>query len=723
MIAIGSKVITIAPVTLYSGAGLGYSVIGNVLANTVGTTIGFDQSWRDGNFWRVDFGIVIGWAHATKLQEDVAAPPPPPPPPPVPVTGLIPAFGSSMISDHYNCGPADWIDPATLPAPVPFTGWHDPANKIIAPSQNGVRPAKLRRIPLYGNATGLYSCVPMIQGGKHRQWNPEVYSGRDFASITPRVTKDPAPMGVRGQCIVDPYGVPRPHPQPTNTNNPRAPLYVTLEPSGRLVFELPEKLVSAGIIPGLKDPHDFALDETNLDHFYVANTGMGTVVEVDRRPAIAARPPGGVEDASLYVVTVVASGFQKVTSVEVMQDGSLYACDEAAGAVYEFFPQTIARVAVASGLVRPFCIRRTSRGTLLIATVHLHVYEYDPATGLLSPNKMPAQYLRTVPATQKEWTWIGVDEAGTLGPKDEFWVCDSSSTNNVAVWQFRNDGSVLFNAQVMGQQSTTTVGDNAHGVEWSHYFWTVVPHTSQALLRSTGFANSFPTYLRAPIPSDAPEEPHDHALYRRGEEVIKYGTARSMPADVRPSLTALMTPTGASLLGITPDWMVQQATLRDWLWLETYIQNGMGGTTKRPELVGRDLYGLVYCIVKSSSQYLTQGATLWNSAKAYFIGKYGVGITTNDGNWAARKMDGSETFLRASVVSGVVTVKGEDKWGNPKLIVRGVLVDVIVDEGRPGESRMQLGYPWSTPITLSPGPHAITCRSSSFNHFSYGVTV
>jgi hypothetical protein len=719
MIAIGSKVITIAPVTLYSGAGLGYSVIGNVLANTVGTTIGFDQSWRDGNFWRVDFGIVIGWAHATKLQEDVAAPPPPPPPPPVPVTGLIPAFGSSMISDHYNCGPADWIDPATLPAPVPFTGWHDPANKIIAPSQNGVRPAKLRRIPLYGNATGLYSCVPMIQGGKHRQWNPEVYSGRDFASITPRVTRDPAPMGVRGQCIVDPYGVPRPHPQPTDTNNPRAPLYVTLEPSGRLVFELPEKLVSAGIIPGLKDPHDFALDETNLDHFYVANTGHGTVVEVDRRPAIAARPPGGVEDASLYVVTKVETGLAKVTSVEVMQNGELYACDEMDGSVYRMtFP---GRVAVASGLVRPFCIRRTSRGTLLIATVHLHVYEFDPVTGALSANKMPAQYLRTVPATQKEWTWIGVDEAGVLGPKDEFYVCDSSSTNNVAVWHFRQDG-VRFNAQVMGQQSTTTVGDNAHGVEWSHYFWTVVPHTSQALLRSTGFANCFPTYLRAPIPTDAPEEPHDHALYRRGEEVIKYGTARSMPADVRPSLTALMTPTGASLLGITPDYMVQQVHLHGWAWLETFIQNGMGGTTKRPELVGRDLYGLFYLIVKSSSQYLTEGAVLWGSARIYILTKY-QSAATNDGGFAARKMDGSEMFLRASVVNGQLAVKGEDKWGNSRLIGSSVLVDVIVDEGRPSESRMTLASPWKSAITLSPGPHAITCRTTTANHFSYGVTV
>jgi hypothetical protein len=404
----------------------------------------------------------------------------------------------------------------------------------------------------------------------------------------------------------------------------------------------------------------------------------------------------------------------------VMQNGDVYACDEAAGAIYQMlFP----RATVVTGLVRPFCIRRTSRGTLLIATVHLHVYEYDPATDILSPNKMPAQYLRTVPATQKEWTWIGVDEAGTLGPKDEFYVCDSSSTNNVAVWHFRNDGSVLFNAQVMGQQSTTTVGDNAHGVEWSHYFWTVVPHTSQALLRSTGFANCFPTYLRAPIPSDAPEEPHDHALYRRGEEVIKYGTARSMPADVRPSLTALMTPTGASLLGITPDYMVQRAKINGWQWLEAYIKGGMGGTTKRPELVGRDLYGLFYLIVKSSSQYLSEGASLWQQAKNYILAFY-PSAAINDGGFAARKMDGSETFLRASVVSGFVQVKGEDKWGNKKAINPAVVIDVIVDEGRPGEQKYAMwSSPWMQPITLSPGPHAITCRTTTANHFSYGVTV
>jgi hypothetical protein len=71
----------------------------------------------------------------------------------------------------------------------------------------------------------------------------------------------------------------------------------------------------------------------------------------------------------------------------------------------------------------------------------------------------------------------------------------------------------------------------------------------------------------------------------------------------------------------------------------------------------------------------------------------------------------------------VVRVAGEDKWGNKKTINSAVVVEVIVDEGRPGESRMTLPFPWQASITLSPGPHAITCRTTTANHFSYGVTV
>jgi hypothetical protein len=738
MIAVNGKVITVAAATLYAGAGLGYTKVGTQPAGAVGTALASDASWKDGVFWKVDFGAVTGWVQASLLQEQIVAPPPPPPPPvvtppppvvtppPVPTTGLIPAFGASMISDHYNTGPADWIDLATLPPPVPFSGWFDAAQKIIAPSQNGVRPSKLRRIPLYGPSTGLYSCVPMIFNGRHRQWNPEVYSGRDFSSITPRVTKDPAPVGVRGVCIVDPYGIPRAHPQPTVPINPRAPLFVTLEPSGRLIFELPEKLVSAGIIPGLKDPHDLALDESDLDRIVIANTGMNSVVAVNRRPAIDARPAGGVEDATKYVVTPLATGLVKPTSVEVMKDGTVYACDETAGVIYRVAAGV--KVPVVSGLTRPFCIRRTSRGTLLIATVHLHVYELDPVTGLVGLNLMPTNYLRTVPAVQKEWTWLGVDENGVLGPKDEFWLCDSSAQNNVAVWHFRADGRVLFNAQIMGQSSTTVVGDNSHGVEWSHYFWTVVPHTSQAILRSTGFANCYPTYLRPPIPSDAPEEPHDHALYRRGEEVVKYGSGRTDGPDSYPSLTALMTPTGWSLLGITSDYMVQQAKLNGWAWLDAYIKGGMGGTTPRPGITGYSLLGLVYFIVKTSQQYLSEGATLWNAARSYFVGKY-PGCNINDDaqygyQFTARKMGDATRFLRASYAAGVVTVNVEDKWGNRKTTPPPGPVDVIVDEKRPSEKRFTItAAPWTVSVTLTPGLHSITCRTAVPNYFAYGVVV
>ena len=57
-------------------------------------------------------------------------------------TGLLPTVGSAVNSAQYNAGPADWIDPSRLPAPVPWTLYSDAATQEIAPSQNGVRPVK-----------------------------------------------------------------------------------------------------------------------------------------------------------------------------------------------------------------------------------------------------------------------------------------------------------------------------------------------------------------------------------------------------------------------------------------------------------------------------------------------------------------------------------------------------------------------------------------------------
>lgn len=642
---------------------------------------------------------------------------------------IVAAFGSAMVSNHWNTGVADRIDVAALPSVrVPWTNYEDAAQRILAGSCNGVKPAQLRLINLYGNTNQLYSHAPMIvtdpATGKpiHRHWNPEVYSGRDFASIEPRVRNDPPPTGGRGDCAVDPYITWRAHPFPTTPPSLHAPLFLGIDAAGRMYFAMADgSMTTAGLVPGQKNAHDFALIPSDRAKFYVAN--MQEVCLVDRTRAVAARVAGGIEDASLYDVTVIAAGFSKATSVEVMQDESVYACDETAGIVYKVDPVAQTKTPIITGLDRPFCIRRLSTGKLLVATLGLAVYEIDLAAGTLGPNRMPVQEARSIPAAEQQWTWLGVDEYGVLGPVDTVVVTDSTAHQNVAQWQIEPNGTVSLNQGFWKNgSSVTNLGNAATSAEWIHYGWSFTFHSQQGIALTQGFAQMYPTVVRAPIPSDVPEEQHDHMLYRRYQEIVKSGTSRKNP-QLRPSFTALMNPSGWGLLGITADYMVQQATTRGWAWLETFIQSGMGGMTPRPEIVGRDLLAMFYGIVKCSQQYLSRGAMLWIAAKVYVIGKYPTAASSDgaDGN-TVPLMGGGELFLRAIVSDGKLTVRGEDKWGNPKAIPMSATVTVELDQGPVGGTQsFALVAPWQMPMPLVDGPAAITCNS--VGAYSYGVTI
>lgn len=652
---------------------------------------------------------------------------------------LIPARGSQMITSQWSRGPVDWIDPASLPAPVPWTNYADPANWILAPSQNGVRPSRLREINLYGNRMGLYDTASMIAGGRQRQWNPQVYSGDNFVSIVPRVRADPAPVGVRGKCLVDAYATWRGH--PSVPGNKRAPLFVGLDAAGRLLYAMPNgDMVLGGTVPGQDGPHDFAFNEPNRAIFYVANTGAGRIDKVDRTAAIAARVPGAFEDSSLWVTTPFATGFQKPTSVETLKDGTMFVADELGNAVYRVAADGSKAIAVR--MTAPFWLRRLSTGELVVVTLECKVCILDPVSGSLSANWMPAQYMRpyfdvngkpTPDVNRAFWVQVGVDEYGVLGPVDEWRVTEShgaAQSNNVGIWEFRTRGTQVMTNSMWGGQSVTTVGDFAHAGEWVHYGWSVCYHVDQAVFLAQGFGNCLPAITRASIPSDVAEEPHDHALFRRGQEVIKAGTTYAYQQAhgyyARPSLSALMGVTGWGLLGITADWLTQQAKARGWGWLETYIQSGMGGTTPRPEIVGRDLYGLMYLIAKSSQQYLSEGATLIDAMKTYVLAKYptaGVEIAWPVSPDADR--GNSETFVRAALTGGQIVVSAADMYGNARSIPPAALVDVYVDQGRPAQIKLAgLASPWRVGApSLTPGPHALTCYANAANHYSFATMV
>ncbi len=677
------------------------------------------------NFYQVAFPTQpSGWVWEPNLILVVAPTGPTAPTAPTAPTGpvptnLIPAVGSNRVSMAHNRGPADWIDLAKLPLPaIPYTNYYDSDHRI-APSCNGVRPTALRVIPLFGNENNLYSCVPMLRNGRHMQWNPQPYSGDDFSSIVPRTKSNPAPVGLRGVCAVEPYVTWRGH--PTIPGNPRTPLFVGLRADNMFIYAMayPAGIVEAGAVPGLNGPHDFTFFPPKRQWLYLTDTGNKRVVKIDRTAAILAQTPPALEDSTLWVVATHATGFIKPVGIRSIDDGTTFVCDEGAGILYRV--DANGNKTVEQMIPGVFWCDYFSDQTLVLVTNQMHVYRYDPVHAALGPNLMPLQYI-----SQAAWCTVSVDRAGTFGPKDDWCVIRSTGGGgNVNFWDFRNGGAtVLYNTQVFPNASISTVGDLWHCAEpQGHYVWSGEHHPDQGVRLTQGFANSFPGIVRARIPSDAVEEPHDHALYRLGRAIIRAGTTAAYQKltgnnYIRPSFTALITDVGHGLLGITADYIAALPFAQ----AEAFIRSGMGGSVPRPEIDGYDMKAVLYWALKSSQRYLTEGASLISAMFAYIAAKYPNAAPTQEPIWGSAFS--TDTHLRGRYAAGKITVTGEDMYGNVKTIGSGVIVDVIVDQGRPTEWAQTVGWPWQVTLpALTSGPHAITCYSTTYGYYSIGNVI
>jgi hypothetical protein len=333
------------------------------------------------------------------------------------------------------------------------------------------------------------------------------------------------------------------------------------------------------------------------------------VLKVDRKPAIAVRPLGGLEDSTLWLVSTLVENIGKITSVRALPSGKVYAASQDRHCLWEVSTGIALKAIDIQG---PFFIDYTSKEELLILTDTTEVYKFSPNTGTLSQNFMPITYKSPV-----LFGTISVDRNGTIGPVDESYVIRSHGSGNTDLWQFSANlltvtyGTKLFPSLGITNSGNTTYVQDAYG----HYPWMAEVHEDQGLLLCQGFGDTLPILLCPTASHFAVEDSYDHRLYRHGVDILRTGVTSQTPIGTYPSWTAQISETGWSLYGITADTLAQKSFQDLALWL----QQGGIGSYPRPELVGYDLLALMYVIYRNSQRFLVEGRTLITALR-YFIG-------------------------------------------------------------------------------------------------------
>lgn len=528
-----------------------------------------------------------------------------------PAPSFIPLYGSGYGSQQFNQGPPCWLDPRDIPAPVPWRVYADKAKRILAHSQQGVRPARWTKICPWGQAGGLYGRHPQLHNGMHEQILANL--GDDpLLGIILGLPKQHITSGPRGNGLFSPYAASHPHPSIHTPTNLRMPHWMTIRMDGMVILEESDQYVrEMRTVPGALGPFDFSFDPADPTVFYVASTMNGLIIRADRKRAIAARPPQGLEDAALWDFSTFAAGLTKPTSCHAPGDGFLYVCDEVPGRLirYELSTGTATGMIALSGA---FWVDSLSDGRLAIATDKSEVFIYSPLTGTVSSDLLaPANIYKPATPFQNIFVMLTVDRNGTCGPRDEILWCRTHGLGNVDLYQIRGGGAqVLYARQafnmtgggVMGQGPMSDCLD-----AWGHYPWIVQYHSDQALIKTQGNSNTVPTLL---IPSQshiAQPDTYDADLALLGREILQVGTAGHEYKE--PSFTCMMNDFGYGYVG------ADHIADMDFAQMVTFVQQGMLGHVPRPELTGRHLLGLLYYLCRSSQRFLEEGAPFMQSLR------------------------------------------------------------------------------------------------------------
>jgi hypothetical protein len=353
---------------------------------------------------------------------------------------------------------------------------------------------------------------------------------------------------------------------------------------------------------------DFTQSLTVQDDWFVADMEHGRIVKIDT-------------SATPAKLSVYVDGLPSVASLFITPDGTIVATlmpRVADGITYEaglvvIDPQKQVRHLKIDlpGLATPMCVRPTSDYKAIVADQTGNwIYEIDPVTNesrcIASPKPqtgiaeiMPVEIAQQPSAPHTNWSWIDVDRLGTCGPVDDiFFVQYRGGGNNYAVRIPRYNTKPGPAAPIQNSSNGyVRVGAAEYVHEWTgHYPWAVAISPHEARMAFYGGGGDGVLMVRGRMPSD-PKASFDITAYNLGRAVFGWGTIEGFPFGIRPSFTALYNHYGHQKLGLKT---FDELAAMDDLTLATYIRDGLGGTTARPEIVGYPLACLMYFIRKNS---------------------------------------------------------------------------------------------------------------------------
>lgn len=171
-------------------------------------------------------------------------------------------------------------------------------------------------------------------------------------------------------------------------------------------------------------------------------------------------------------------------------------------------------------------------------------------------------------------------------------------------------------------QGSACVGDLKWVAQLLHYGWRGSASSYEGVIEMDGYGNHPAGQMLAVFANVADggpaEGPYVQGYQARGINVWCKGGPDAAPFN-RPSFTAQAS---RNLWGpivnadVLADW-------KDFLRVKNWITSGGYGSFPRGDIVGVDLYSLMYHIFRSSQRFLEEGAALIQSLNAWWLSSYG----------------------------------------------------------------------------------------------------
>jgi hypothetical protein len=645
--------------------------------------------------WRAADNRVLDAAHAAEdavrlstqvmmqisalVADPIVVPPPPPPPPPA--TGEVVLLGNAIYNQQRAYGPADrakWSDLQALIDKVPAWDIFADAEQRLAPSWDGAEPTRSWvRCHQYGNFNRLYMGSPQPDGTTVRNLGSKANGDDLMLNIVPWVKSLPMRPGPRGKHMSTPFGAVRAHsrklPDGTLSMHPDIPSWIKVDVLGNIWYymrdgslRLPFTLKDVGGIL------DWCPVPTSRKEMLVADNGKGCVWHLLR-------------DGANFTQTKFCD-LPNVTSVISLPNGRQFATDKKG--VYEITGGTpVLHVSIANA----FYLDHFSNGDLCVGTLSPGLFRVagTSVTSLCGAARL------------NSWVQVSVDRNGTCGPKDTVYFAGSHFGTNDNIIIIRPGGLPQTGTQVFGSvQGQMSVGPLIYTMDpFGHYPWSFVVNEDEASIFVEGESDGQPSiWVR-----NAGQFPnfgvYDHATFGTGIYIIRTGVDFSQPIGNVPSFTCQMSDSGWSGIGVCADVIAAMPFDEQ----VAFVQKGMAGSFPRPFLKGRSLYALLYHLNASSLRYMKEGGALLDNLKAYLLPTFGQELPALPVQYQG--VPGSDTFVE--VRGGLVWFMNNVE--NPKVPPTGLLVDVFIDEGLPGQQIIRgLASPWDVIIpSLGPGQHSI----------------